>query len=112
MKKLILLAALSITTSAFAEEAASPKILSAEGGRFVYGQVNGARADQYMLDTKTGKLWQLVQATRPGAEGGARSTYLILQPVVYRDGQGTESAAPGKTLDEGFGEYLKTNPKK
>ncbi|GAC1664436.1 MAG: hypothetical protein PVS3B2_00060 [Candidatus Dormibacteraceae bacterium] len=29
-------------------------------GRFVFGQVSDFRADRFMLDTKTGRLWQLV----------------------------------------------------
>lgn len=29
------------------------------GGRFVFGQINDVRADQYLLDTKTGRVWHL-----------------------------------------------------
>ena len=35
--------------------------LSSQGGRFVFGQISDYRADQYMLDTQTGRLWQVVQ---------------------------------------------------
>lgn len=31
-----------------------------EVGRYVIGQVSDIRADQYLLDTKTGRVWQLV----------------------------------------------------
>jgi len=36
------------------------KILSSENGRFVFGQVNELRADRYLLDTQTGRLWTIV----------------------------------------------------
>lgn len=34
--------------------------LSAANGRYVFGQLGAMRADQYMLDTKTGRVWQLI----------------------------------------------------
>ena len=34
--------------------------LSAEGGRFVFGQISDMARHQYMLDTKTGRLWVVV----------------------------------------------------
>lgn len=50
--------------------------LSADGGRYVFGQINHQRSDQFMLDTKTGRLWRVV--TNSG--GG-----LVLEPVLYSD---------------------------
>lgn len=35
-------------------------VLSSDNGRYVFGQVSQARKDQYLLDTKTGKLWNVV----------------------------------------------------
>lgn len=35
-------------------------VLAAAGGRYVFGQLGAMRADQYMLDTQTGQVWQLV----------------------------------------------------
>jgi len=48
--------------SAAQEEArkSPPKMLQADGGRYVFGQLSDFRADQFMLDTKTGRLWQIV----------------------------------------------------
>jgi len=35
------------------------KILESSGGRYVFGQISEYRRDQYMLDTKTGRLWNI-----------------------------------------------------
>lgn len=50
------------------------KVLSAEGGRYVFGQVNGQSRDMFMLDTQTGQLWQLASSSNGP---------LILEPVPY-----------------------------
>jgi hypothetical protein len=52
VKKLILI--LSISSLLLSS---GNKILSSENGRYVFGQISDHRADQYMLDSKTGKLW-------------------------------------------------------
>lgn len=58
--------------------------VSADGnGRYVFGQINDFRADRFLLDTKTGRLWQLV-ATKDGDE--------VLQAVPYSEGEGKYSA--------------------
>lgn len=36
--------------------------LSAPGGRFVLGQISKFRRDQFLLDTKTGHVWNLICA--------------------------------------------------
>lgn len=35
--------------------------LSSQGGRFVLGQISNYRADQYLLDTQTGQVWQIAK---------------------------------------------------
>jgi len=56
-------------------------------GRFVFGQVNDIRADQYMLDTKTGRMWQMFK--RPNSEE------MELVPVVYiSDDRSSANATP------------------
>lgn len=50
------------------------RVLSTEGGRYVYGQVGDIARDQFMLDTKTGKLWRAVNDDDKN---------LILEPVPY-----------------------------
>lgn len=68
MFRLILLLAIC----AFAEEHRAP--LSAPGGRFVFGQTSEFRRDQFMLDTQTGRLWQIVMS---------RDSLLSLQGIPY-----------------------------
>lgn len=46
--------------------------LGVDGGRFVFGQINEARADQYLIDTQTGQMWRMVK-------DGEQST--ILEPI-------------------------------
>lgn len=48
------------TARAIPPEDSTRPILGAEGSRFVFGQISVMRADQYLLDTKTGRLWELV----------------------------------------------------
>lgn len=56
------------------------------GGRFVFGQINEFNADQYMLDTRTGRLWRLVDTA-----DGAGS---VLEPVPYLLPDGRTRALP------------------
>jgi len=35
------------------------RVLESRDGRFVFGQINSIRADQFMLDTKNGRLWKV-----------------------------------------------------
>lgn len=71
MKTILLL--LVLCSSATAQEH-RPTVLSAPGGRFVFGQISNMRKDQYMLDTATGRLWEVTEDTN-----GMRS----LAPVHY-----------------------------
>lgn len=36
--------------------------LSAPGGRYVFGQLSDYRRDQYLLDTQTGRVWQIQES--------------------------------------------------
>jgi len=36
------------------------RILGNDSGRYVFGQISDIRSDQYLLDTKTGKIWNVV----------------------------------------------------
>lgn len=77
MKILIIASYVALTTSsAFAADpikVAPPqqKTISSQGGRFVFGQVSDFRSDQYMLDTQTGRLWQIVLRQPTGPDGAA-----------------------------------------
>jgi hypothetical protein len=57
-----------------------PAVLSASGGRYVFGQVSSFRGDKYMLDTQSGRLWQIVTDT---------NNAILLQPVPYVSIDGT-----------------------
>jgi hypothetical protein len=59
---------------ATAQERSAPAVLTASGGRFVFGQISSLARDQFMLDTQTGRLWQLT-VDREGKPS--------LQPVPY-----------------------------
>jgi hypothetical protein len=80
----VVLAALVAFPAMAQEKAAAPttvapKVLQTEGGRFVFGQVSDWRADQFMLDTKTGRLWQVVMRTDDKGEQIGRG----LQAIPY-----------------------------
>ncbi len=73
-------------STALAQESGKPsptpqKTLSLENGRFVFGQISEYRRDQYVLDTKTGRLWQKVVAKV--GEAGKETEVNILQPIFY-----------------------------
>lgn len=61
------------------------KTLSATNGRFVFGQISDFRSDQYMLDTQTGRLWQIVERT--GEKGGSSGPVLQIIPFVNTEGK-------------------------
>ena len=61
------------------------KVLGTSNGRFVFGQISSMRRDQYMLDTQSGRLWQIVQS---------KDKSLILQIVPYNHVDGSVSVVP------------------
>ena len=80
------------------------KTLSSANGRYVFGQVSGFGKDQYMLDTKTGRLWRVVK-TQKG--------YLVMEIVPYRKLDGSESTVPSEIEDEVVFQLMnKTNNEK
>ena len=73
-----------------AEEQRKKNVISSENGRFAFGQISDFRADQFMLDTKTGRLWQLVVSKPSDGSGENR----LLQEVPYINMNGTISSEP------------------
>jgi hypothetical protein len=71
--------------SSQAQAAPEYKVLCSATGRYVFGQISGSSKDQFMLDTQTGRLWQI-------AESGEIGIYL--RTVPYRDAEGTCSPLP------------------
>jgi len=61
------------------------KVLGTNNGRFVFGQISNMRKDQYMLNTQTGRLWQIVQS---------KDKSIILQIVPYNHVDGSVSVVP------------------
>jgi hypothetical protein len=68
----------------------APRILSSENGRYVFGQVSEYRRDQYMLDTKTGRLWVMVLSKTDAAGESIQ----VLQPVLYQGIDGSSTLEP------------------
>jgi hypothetical protein len=61
------------------------KVLGTPTGRYVFGQVSEYRRDQYLLDTQTGRLWQVVSG---------QSEQVKLQPVPFIQVLGDEAYMP------------------
>lgn len=61
------------------------QVLSSQNGRFVFGQISDSDKDKFMLDTFTGRLWQISET---GAIG------LFLKSVLYRTEEGKLSPFP------------------
>ena len=51
------------------------EFLASPKGRYVVGQVGDSRSDQYLLDTHTGRLWQLIPGEKRRPLSGTRSVY-------------------------------------
>ena len=61
--------------------------LACPGGRFVFGQVSDSSKDQFMLDTRTGRLWRIAESGEVG---------IYLRAVPYRTESGECLPLPDK----------------
>lgn len=52
------------------------------GQRYVFGQISEYRRDQYLLDTKTGRLWQKV-CTKSGEKSSSDDCLAVLQVIPF-----------------------------
>lgn len=69
------------------------KVISSTDGRFVFGQINDFRRDQFLLDTKTGRLWKIsYEKTNDGSVDGQA----VLSPVIFIDAKANRSVEPAK----------------
>lgn len=68
------------------------RVLSAENGRFVFGQISDFRRDQYLVDTKTGKVWQKV-VTKVG-ETGKEQEVTVFEAIYFVGQDGKWYAEP------------------
>jgi len=60
-------------------------------GRYVFKQLGNSRVDQFMVDTETGRLWQI--KTTEFDELGMRKT-TVLSPTYYLLLDGSKSVNP------------------
>lgn len=72
------------------------KVISSENGRFVFGQISDFRSDQYMLDTKTGRLWTIVLKKSKNLDGSDApgDGFRVLDPILYNDINGNLNLEP------------------
>lgn len=70
------------------------KTLSSDSGRFVFGQISDFRSDQYMVDTKTGKIWNIQERELQGGDGKPGATVRVLVPINYSSGFNNYSTDP------------------
>ncbi len=64
----------------------SQKILMSGKGRFVFGQISDSSKDQFMLDTFSGRLWQIAESGEIGK---------FLRTVPYHTAGGEYTPLPG-----------------
>ena len=60
-------------------------ILSNKNGRYIFGQISDSPKDKFMLDTLTGRLWQIAESGEIG---------LYLRPIPYRYSNGKYGNLP------------------
>jgi hypothetical protein len=82
----LLIAALSIGADAFAQASTNRPQALGGGGRFVFGQINEFSADQYLLDTQTGRVWRLVDT--------ADGTASVFEPIRFQLPDGSSQSMP------------------
>lgn len=82
----VLIAALLAGADALAQaETNRPQALGGSG-RFVFGQINEFSADQYLLDTQTGRVWRLVDT--------ADGTASVFEPIRFQLPDGSSQSMP------------------
>lgn len=98
MKFVFLIALSSMTWCADSSVPPLPVVDVSESGRFVLKQISSMRRDQYMIDTKTGRVWALV------AFGPESNPEMRFQPVKYLTSDGA-LLMPEDTLVEQLIQY-------
>lgn len=78
----IALVLLLASGAAVAQEPKKGRVLATETGRYVLGQIGEFAVDQYMLDTKTGRVWQIQSETKKTETGKEYQAY-VLVPVLF-----------------------------
>jgi hypothetical protein len=94
----LVLVALGASLYSAAGQGVPGSSLSSPGGRYVFGQISQMSRDQYMLDTQTGRLWQIRTTT---------NELPMLQSVAYYTLDYKWSLVPPAAVEEerAFAEY-------
>jgi len=71
MKNAWVAALLCVAMAANAQDSRRHQVLSAPNGRFVLGQIGDQASSQYLLDTQTGRVWEVVNMTDGKVPTGA-----------------------------------------
>lgn len=90
MKPRALIAVLLFMTGpVLAQVTPSPpgSVLSAAGGRYVFGQTSEYQKNTYMLDTHTGRLWQ-VACSQVDKDNSLRCLLTVMMPIPFVDSRG------------------------
>jgi hypothetical protein len=82
----VVIAALSVGAEALAQASTNRPQALGGGGRFVFGQINEFSADQYLLDTQTGRVWRLVDT--------ADGTASVFEPIRFQLPDGSSQSMP------------------
>ncbi|MCW7556460.1 hypothetical protein NX722_28555 [Endozoicomonas gorgoniicola] len=84
---LLMLSTLAMTSIASDEQESEiyNEIASSKNGRYVFSQISEMRRDQYMLDTKTGRIWVITVN---------KDEDLFLMPIPFSDGRGLSTQLP------------------
>lgn len=62
MRWIVVAVAVLVSASSWAQDA-KRQTLSVPGGRFVLGQVGDDASSQYLLDSQTGRVWEVINIT-------------------------------------------------
>ena len=68
------------------------KMLASENGRYVFGQISELHADQFVIDTQTGRVWQKVVSTIE--KNGQEVEVEVFQSVPYAGPDGGLTNVP------------------
>lgn len=98
MRGAFLLATLACGSALAQQPPAPPKptgVVGVPGGRFAFGQISDFRRDQYMLDTQTGRMWQIVcyPVVKDKPIDGD-NCFKVLEPVLYAPMGGVTANRP------------------
>lgn len=92
MKRIGIFTAVLMGMATASAQTPSPpgSVLSAAGGRFVFGQISEYRRDQYLLDTQTGRVWRPVCVTKD-KDDSSRCSLSAMEPIDFLDSKGNLS---------------------